>query len=140
MGSWSNIASLEAVDNRHSREDVRRMKDRLASKRANAGFVQDTLIAAHARRLALARDDLRHSPPLDTVRAVHVRDGLEQALSILIGNAGEDCVIGGDRLEQLDRLVQSCQQLTLIGRRAFRTHPISVPHDRQSGVRLSLLS
>ena len=45
-GLLVNIASLEAVDNRHSREDVRRMKDRLAAKCTNASFVQDTLIAA----------------------------------------------------------------------------------------------
>ncbi len=83
------------------------MEHRLASQGADPGLLQDTLIAFDASSLALTIDDLRHAPPLDAVRAVDVGHGLQQALALLVRDAGEDAAVGGDRLEQLDRFAES---------------------------------
>ena len=82
------------------------MEDGLATKASNARLVEGPLIAFDPRGLALAIDDLRHAPPLDAVRAVDVGHRLQQALALLVRDAGEDAAVGGDRLEQLDRFAE----------------------------------
>jgi hypothetical protein len=86
------------------------VKHRLATLRANAGFVKDCLILTDASGLPLPRHNLRHAPTLGPVRAVDVRHRLQQTLALGIGHAREHAAIGGDRFEQIDRLPEACDQ------------------------------
>ena len=90
------------------------MEDRFAAERADPCVVECLLVAVDACGFALARDDLRHPPSLDAVGAVHVRHGLQQPLALLIGDAGQNRAIGGDRFEQVDGLAQARRELRLV--------------------------
>ena len=106
------------------------MEDRLASKASNPRLLQNALIAFDASGLALTIDDLRHATPLDAVRAVDVGHGLQQALALLVRDAGEDAAVGGDRLEELDRFAESLRGHT-VGHRRHRTNPFN--HEGREG-------
>ena len=78
---------------------IRRCEDRLAPQRADAGLLKDRVVAPDTRRLSPLVDDLRHPAAFDSIRVVHVGDGLQKPFAILRRHVLEQAAIHGNPLE-----------------------------------------
>ncbi len=95
-----DVAWFESSVGKRGRKIIRGGEDRPAAQGSNPRFVEQTLVAGHARRFLGTRSGLLQASACAAGGVSDQSHRAEQALPVFHRDASQHAAIGGDRFEQ----------------------------------------
>jgi hypothetical protein len=102
------------------RRQIGRGEHRLAAQRADAGFIQHSLVTLHFLLLALLGGFLHQAAARPHVRTIDITGGFEQAGAFFLGKLSEHGAVGRGAFEQFGGRTQLCGEGNALGGVAMR--------------------